>query len=84
MTRGRYHEPRGWAVIDNPETELARMLIEEYLRSKGHTVKSVCNLPEEQARQLWIEASLYVSGKLAEISARSHLMHNIAGTAPPM
>ena len=69
-------------MIDNPETELARMFVDEYLRSRGHTVKSVCNLPEDQARQLWIDVSLYVSNKLAEVNARSRLMHNIEDTAP--
>ncbi|CAG0942521.1 hypothetical protein ANRL1_00967 [Anaerolineae bacterium] len=69
-------------MIDSPETELARLYIEEYLRSKGHSVQSVCKLPEGEARRLWVEVSLYVSSKLAEVSARSHLMHDIAGTAP--
>ena len=71
-------------MIENPETELARMFMEEYLQSRGHTVKSVCQLPEGQARQLWIGVSLYVSNKLAEVNARSRLMRHIEATAPHM
>lgn len=69
-------------MIDNSETELAKLYIEEYLRSKGHSMQSVSKLPEGEAKRLWVEVSLYVSGKLAEVSAKSHLMHDIAGTAP--
>lgn len=72
-------------MIESPESELAKAYMEEYLRSRGHTMESICKLPESEAKRLWIEVSMYIAGKLAEVSTRSHFMHNIGGTgAPPM
>ncbi len=71
-------------MIDSPEKELARTYIEEYLRSRGHTLQSICKLPEGEARQLWIDVSLYVSNRLAEMSAKSRLVHEIEGSTIQM
>ena len=72
-------------MIDSPDSELARAYVEEYLRRRGHTMKTICKLPEGEAKRLWIEVSMYVAGKLAEVSTRSHFMRDIGGMgAPPM
>lgn len=66
-----------------PETEneihalLERCLIEEYLKSKGHTHESLESLSEAEAFQLKQEASTYASSKLAEIEIRARFTEDI-------
>ena len=74
----------GELVMEDPEAALETMYIEEYLRGKGHTFQSLQELPEEEARQLMIEASAYASTKLAEVEKRAHLMQEIHGASPPL
>lgn len=69
-------------IMQEPATALERMHIEEYLRGKGHTLLSLQTLPEEEARQLRIEASVYASTRLAEVEMRSQMMQDIHGGAP--
>ena len=61
------------------EAALERMYIEEYLRSKGLSWSTVHNLPEEQAKTLLKEASIYASCRLAEIEQRARFIHKLHG-----
>lgn len=74
----------GEQVMEDPEAALETMYIEEYLSGKGHTLQSLQELPEEDARQLMIEASAYASTRLAEVETRAHLMQGIHGASPPL
>lgn len=69
-------------VMQEPEAALEMMYIEAYLRAKGHTLHSLQALPEEEARQLMVEASTYASTKLAEVETRAKFMQDIHGTSP--
>ncbi len=65
--------------MEDRQTQLSRMYLEEYLRSKGHTWQSVRELPEAAGKQILIEASTYVAIKLAEVEARAHVEREIHG-----
>ena len=56
---------------------LERCLIDEYLKSKGHTLESLKDLPEHEAHQLKTEASTYASGKLSEIEIRARFVQDL-------
>ena len=65
------------SVIGQPEGALERMYIEQYLRGKGHTLQSLSALPEEEARQLMVEASAFASCRLAEVETRARFVRDI-------
>ena len=65
------------ATVDEIHALLERCLIEEYLKSRGHTRESLKKLPEDEAHQLLIEASTFASGKLTEIEVRARLVHDL-------
>ena len=56
---------------------LERCLIEEYLKSKGHTQESLRALPENEAQHLKKEASIFASNKLAEIEIRARFTQDL-------
>jgi|OpeIllAssembly_1097287.scaffolds.fasta_scaffold10422_3 hypothetical protein len=65
--------------MDDPEAKLAMVYIDEYLRGKGQTLESICNLPKDQAKQLMIEASTYAAIKLADVDTKSRMIKDIHG-----
>lgn len=65
--------------MEDRQTQLSRMYLEEYLRGKGHTWQSVRKLPEAAGKQILIEASTYVAIKLAEVEARARVEQEIRG-----
>jgi hypothetical protein len=67
-------------VMEEPHAALERTYIEEYLRGKGHTLQSLHELPEEEAKLLMTEASVHASTKLAEMQTRSRLLEELHGT----
>ena len=67
------------APLEAPFASLEREYIEAYLRSRGFTLESVQHLPEPVAHKLMQEASVYASCKLAEIQAKEHELHELAG-----
>ncbi len=69
--------------IADPLAGLERMYIAEYLQGKGHTVASLQQIPEEDARQLMADASPYVSIKLAEVETRARFVLGIHGVSAP-
>jgi ABC-type histidine transport system ATPase subunit len=65
-------------VFEGPESALERMLIDEYLKQQGiSSVKELCKLPEEKAKQLRMEACRYASLKLAEIESTDRFQKDI-------
>ena len=60
-----------------PESEdelralLEKNLIDEYLKDKGYDRESLKILPEDEAHRLMTEASIFASGKLAEIETKA-------------
>jgi hypothetical protein len=65
--------------MEDPEAQLERAFIDEYLRLHGHDPESVRALPEAQVITLLEAASIYAAGKLAEFESRAHYVHDIHG-----
>lgn len=61
------------------QAAMERMLLEQYLQGKGYSFKDLCNLPEEEAKALMIEACKYASLKLAEVESAAHFREKIRG-----
>jgi hypothetical protein len=65
------------SIRDGPQSAMEKTLLEEYLQSKGYLFKDLCNLPEEEAKALMIEACRYASLKLAQVESTAHIRENI-------
>jgi hypothetical protein len=65
----------------DPQEQLARMYIEEFLRGKGYTFETVRQLPADQAKKIMAEASTYAACKLAEVERRAHIVEEIHGVS---
>lgn len=63
--------------MQDPEAQLERAFIDEYLRLHGHDPEAVRLLPEAEVITLLEAASIYAAGKLAELESRSHYVHDI-------
>jgi len=66
-------------MMQDPQAQLAKMYVEEFLRSKGLTVEMVHDLPSETARQIMVEASTYAALKLAEVENKSQVIQDMHG-----
>jgi hypothetical protein len=63
--------------LASPLSQLERALIDEFLGEKGQDPRALGGLPDDARQRLLAGASVYASGKLMEIEARSHLLHEI-------
>ena len=63
-------EERAQAVME-------RALLEAYLKSKGHSLKSLKEMPREKADALMAEACLYSSLRLAQMESAAHFREKI-------
>jgi hypothetical protein len=63
--------------IDEIHALMERTLIDAYLKGKGYVLEDLKRLPEDEARRLKVEASIYASNKLAEVELRAHLMQTL-------
>jgi hypothetical protein len=62
---------------EDPRAQLERAFIEEYLRSRHHDLDTLKRLPADEADALWHQASLFASGRLAEVESRAHLVDEL-------
>ena len=69
-------EPDVRAMTD-PEGQLENALIEEFLRARGLDSSALHALPEDEAKRVLTEASVYAATRLAEVEARAHFVHAI-------
>ncbi len=76
-------ESRESFILQDPDAQLARMFLEQYLAGKGYAWKEICRLPEDRIKQLMIEASTFASVKLAEIRDKAEFVRNLRGTLEP-
>jgi hypothetical protein len=67
-------------IEEDPHALMERTFIQEYLKGHGHTLESLHELPEAQAKKLMAEASVYASSKLTEMEARAHFVGEVHGT----
>ena len=65
------------SIRDGPESTMEISLLEEYLRSRGYSFKQLCDLPEEEAKSLMIEACQYASLKLAQVESTARFRDKI-------
>lgn len=79
MNQAAEKEFAGKSMKDHPQAAMEKTLIEQYLQSKGYSFKDLCNLPEEQAKALMIEACKYASTKLAAVESTAHFREKIRG-----
>ena len=63
--------------MQDPEGQLEKALIDEFLRARGLDSDAVRALPDEDAKRILTEASVYAATKLAEVGARAHYVHDI-------
>jgi hypothetical protein len=64
--------------IESTQSQLEMMLIDEFLKERGYgSVKELCGLPENKAKQLMIDACKYASARLAEIESRAKFQQKI-------
>src|SRR5687767_15577303 len=74
------HEAPGVAdrsVIHALHTGLERALIDAYLASRGHTLRSIDELPPAERQPLLRAATASATLKLTEIEARAHLLERL-------
>jgi hypothetical protein len=64
-------------VSRGPLSELEKLYMGEYLKSKGYRWEDLHNLPPEEMKIIMTEACRYVSLKLAEMESRAHFRQEI-------
>jgi hypothetical protein len=67
----------GQPLMEDMHAFLEKTLIEAYLKGKGYMRVELKSLPEAEAKQLMKEASIYASGKLAELEERAHFVQEL-------
>jgi hypothetical protein len=63
--------------LEPPLGQLERALIDEYVRRQGYDPAHLADLPEAERLQLLTDASVYASGRLVEVEARSRYLDEI-------
>jgi hypothetical protein len=64
---------------EDPRAQLERAFLEEYLHSRQHSLDSLKLLPLREADALLTQASLFASGRLAELESRAHFVDDLHG-----
>jgi len=64
-------------ALEDREGYLERPFIEAFLLGRGYGSSTLQALPEYEAKRVLTEASVYAGGKLAEVEARAHFIHEI-------
>ena len=72
---------RDTAPLEEPEAQLERALIEEFLRALGHDAAALRLRNDATARELLKQASVYAAARLTEVESRAHYVHDIHGSA---
>lgn len=65
--------------VEDPQAQLAKTFIEEYLNKENQSLETVHLLPEDQAKSLLVRASIYASTKMAELESRAHVVKSLHG-----
>ncbi len=68
--------------MTSPLAQLEQSLIDDYIRGKGYDPRNLADVPEGVRERLLIDASVYASGKLVEVEARSHYLADIHTDTP--
>jgi hypothetical protein len=70
---------RAETALEDPQAQLERALIDEFLHEHGCTLATVHLKPPAERRSLLKQASLYAATRLAEIDARAAYVHDLHG-----
>ena len=65
--------------LKEPHALLEKAFIDEFLATRGYTVRTVNRLPPGDREALLRAASRFASLKLAAVEARAHLLGHISG-----
>ncbi|HEX9076102.1 MAG TPA: hypothetical protein VF932_10005 [Anaerolineae bacterium] len=65
--------------VEDPQAQLAKTFIEEYLNKENQSLETVHLLPEKDAKCLLVKASIYASTKMAELESRAHVVKSLHG-----
>lgn len=65
--------------LQDPEGQLERALIDEFLRARGYDSASLDTLPVDERTRLLQEASVFAGARLTEIEARARYVHELHG-----
>jgi hypothetical protein len=65
------------APLQPPLGELEQAFINEFVRARGYDPDHLGSLPEHVLETLLRDASVYASGRLTEVEARSHFCDEI-------
>jgi hypothetical protein len=68
-------------VMQDRQSQLEQAFIDEFLRLRGCDPEHLSTLPAADVERLMRQACIYASGKLAEVEARAHFVHDIHGGA---
>ncbi len=79
MSQSKKLENSSKSAKEGPQAAMEKRLLEQYLQSRGYSFKELCNLPEEEAKALMIEACQYASLKLAEVESTARFRETIRG-----
>jgi hypothetical protein len=63
--------------VGDPHASLERLLVEEFLQTRGHTWRSLSGLERTEADTLLGSATLYATLRLAEIESRAHYLDEV-------
>ena len=69
----------GVQPMEDPQGQLERALMDEYVRLHGYDPETVRLRPEAEVMTLLVAASTYAADRLAEFEARAHYVHDIQG-----
>ena len=70
---------RAETPLDDPQAQLERALIDEFLQKHGCSLATVNLKPPTERRNLLTQASQYAAIRLAEIDARAAYVHELHG-----
>ena len=73
---------RAETPLEDPQAQLERALIDEFLQTRGCSLATVNRKPPGEQANLLRQASLYAVTRLAEIDARAAYVHELHGGGP--
>jgi hypothetical protein len=68
--------------MESPLGGLERALIEDFVRGRGYDPHKLHEIAHDERDALLRQASLYASGRLVEVEARSHYLDDVHARVP--
>jgi hypothetical protein len=78
-TGGLAMRERAERALEDPQAQLERAFIEEYLQQRGCSLATLSSKPPAERQELMIHATQYADMRLAEIDARAAYVQQIHG-----